>query len=874
MKRYLFISALVAFAALAFSCTKEELGPDVLSSGDTGRESGRVTGEVPVDHSVAPGTVIVRFSEETMQAIEPDLLEGKVVTRSMELNQAVDEYDIVSMERVFGDGGIYEERARREGLHQWYRIKYRGDAPVAGAVLAFASMKGVVSAEPERRIRVDAFNDKYFSQQTDLVSGGSKFDINVQPVWDHYTTGDPSVIVSVVDEGVDLDHADLASNCIPGGKGGSRNFAENNYKVDAMSHGTHVAGTIAAVSNNGIGVAGIAGGDYKKGKPGVRIMSCQFFGKNGYNGSAAEAIRYSADNGAIISQNSWGYNYDWDNDGRLNKEEMEAALAATIDGAMKAAVDYFIKYAGCDAEGNQKPDSPMKGGIVIFAAGNENIANGAPANYEKILAVGSVELSGYKADYSNYGDWVDICAPGSGILSTLPGDSYGNQSGTSMACPHVSGVAALVVSYCGGPGFTPDMLWDKLVGGANPRIYAKNIGPMVDALGAVTYGEGSTPEKIESYTAAPQSNNIDFTWKVSDGGDGQPAYGATLFASKDRAALENLNPAKPGEGVFSADVETSGLKTGDEAKGRISGLDFETLYYVTIAPHSYLLSYGEASEIKQVTTQTNNPPVISCDYSGDLSFGAFQTVVIPINVSDPDGHAVTVEYTPGSAADVWGTDLYGSYVVNLNCLVADPGTYTARIKATDSYGKSVSYDLTYTIRENQVPVIVKEMEDKLLTVTGESFKLEMGEFFTDADGEPLTYDVKLSNPSVLHTNRTGNTLVCTALQYGLTEVTISAVDARKASALMTFLVLVRDASVETVEYPNPVKTTLYISTGISEENIPIAVYSQTGARMYEGSQPASAFKPAQVDFSTFAPGSYSLVYTYGSKEYRKTIIKK
>jgi hypothetical protein len=105
-------------------------------------------------------------------------------------------------------------------------------------------------------------------------------------------------------------------------------------------------------------------------------------------------------------------------------------------------------------------------------------------------------------------------------------------------------------------------------------------------------------------------------------------------------------------------------------------------------------------------------------------------------------------------------------------------------------------------------------------------------------------------------------------------VTISAVDARKASALMTFLVLVRDASVETVEYPNPVKTTLYISTGISEENIPIAVYSQTGARMYEGSQPASAFKPAQVDFSTFAPGSYSLVYTYGSKEYRKTIIKK
>lgn len=874
MKRFLFISALAAAVTLAFSCANEELGTEALSSGDAEQQPARIAGEVPFDHSVAPGTVIVRFSDVVMRAIEPDLLEGKVITHSMELNQAVDEYDIISMERVFGDGGIYEERARREGLHQWYRIKYRGDVPVADAVLGFASIKGIESAEPERRIKVDSFNDKYFSQQTDLYSGGSKFDINVQPVWDHYTTGNPSVVVSVVDEGVDLNHADLAANCIPGGKGGSRNFAEGNYRVDPMSHGTHVAGTIAAVSNNGIGVAGIAGGDYQKGQQGARIMSCQFFGAKDYDGSAAEAIRYSADNGAIISQNSWGYTFDWDNDGRLNKEETEAALAAKIDGSMKAAVDYFIKYAGCDAQGNQKPDSPMKGGIVIFAAGNENIANGAPANYEKILAVGSVELSGYKADYSNYGDWVDICAPGSGIMSTLPNDTYGNQSGTSMACPHVSGVAALVVSYCGGPGFTADMLREKLIGGANNKIYAKNIGPLVDALGAITYGENSTPEKIGSYTAEPQSNNIDFTWKVGGSGDGQPAYGATLFASADRSALENLNPAKPGAGVYYADVTTADAAIGDTASGRISGLDFKTKYYVTIAPHSYLLSYGETSEIKQVTTLDNNPPVISCDYAGTLSFGAYQTVVLPMTVSDPDGHDVDVEYTPGSAADVWGTDLYGAYVVNINCLAADPGTYTAKIKATDSYGKSASYNLTYTVKENQAPVAIKGMEDKLLTMTGESFRLEMGDFFSDADEEPLTYDVKISNPSVLHTNRTDNTLICTALQYGLTEVTISAVDAKKASASMTFMVLVRDASVETVEYPNPVKTILYISTGISEENIPIKVYSQTGAQMYDGTQAASAFRPAQVDFGTFAPGSYLLVYTYGSKEYRKTIIKK
>ena len=152
-------------------------------------------------------------------------------------------------------------------------------------------------------------------------------------------------------------------------------------------------------------------------------------------------------------------------------------------------MDYFIKYAGCDNLGEQLASSPMKGGIVIFAAGNNGLENGAPANYDKVIAVGAITSDGARASYSNYGDFVDLCAPGSVIYSSIGGSRYSNMNGTSMACPHVSGVAALLVSQFGGKGFTAGMLKEKLLQGADYEAVAgKQIGSLVDAYGAFMYG--------------------------------------------------------------------------------------------------------------------------------------------------------------------------------------------------------------------------------------------------------------------------------------------------------------------------------------------------------------------------------------------------
>ena len=158
-----------------------------------------------------------------------------------------------------------------------------------------------------------------------------------------------------MDGGVQVDHPDLVDNIwvnegeIPGngidddGNGyiddiNGYNFMYDSGKLTPMKHATHVAGIIAASGNNGKGIAGIAGGNGTAGS-GVKLMSTQVLGATSSNNTAA-AIKYGADNGAVISQNSWGYN-------------TTTTSVSYIDPADKAAIDYFIKYAGCDNDGNQ-----------------------------------------------------------------------------------------------------------------------------------------------------------------------------------------------------------------------------------------------------------------------------------------------------------------------------------------------------------------------------------------------------------------------------------------------------------------------------------------------------------------------------------------
>jgi len=821
------------------------------------------------------GHIIVEFSDEMLELIGAELTEGKVITKSMGVNSLVDELGITSIKPVFDIDPRFVERSKKAGLHRFYYVSFDESTVTTKAASDFLELDGILSAEPENKVKINDFNDPKLSSQWHYINDEG-IDINVKPVWDNYTTGSPDITVAVIDAGVDLSHEDLAANCIAAGSGGSKNFAKGTYSIDADDHGTHVAGTIAAVNNNGKGVCGIAGGNAAKKQGGVKIMSCEILADDSSNNSAdADAFRWACDNGALIAQNSWGYDYDTNNDGKITGDELTRAKAGKISSSLKAAVDYFITYAGCDSDGNQKSDSPMKGGIVFFAAGNNAIEYGAPANYEKVMAVGAVDKNGYKASFSNYGDWVDICAPGVSIMSTTADNSYGTLQGTSMACPHVSGVAALVIAYCGGQNFTNEMLWNRLIEGANASAVSSgvNIGPLVDAMGAISYG-ASAPDNVTSFTAEGQSNNINFTWNLTGDDEGTQAYGAMLYAAKEKSLLEKMTPSKPGDGIYTANVITVDSSVGDEVSGTIAGLEFDTSYYVTIVPYTYSGVYGSVGAIKTATTGANNPPVIELNYEGDLTFKAYQTAQLPLSIYDPDGHDIEVSYKNGSKADSLGLDLSNNYLVYINAPKADAGSYTAEITATDSYGASTTYKLAYTIKENQPPIKIKDLDNRILSAAGQSFTLDMSEYFTDPDDEPLTYSVSIGNTTVLHSNRIDNSVIIAALALGASSLTISATDAKGATTSITCQVLVRDSSIETIVYPNPVKTNLYISTGLEEQDTKIKIFSATGAKVYEGTQTTSAFNPATIDLSKCAPGRYFLKYSYGSKDYEQTIVKK
>lgn len=346
-------------------------------------------------------------------------------------------------------------RHKAWAFQRWYSIQLPKKVSVKAAIKQFKALSAFIETAEPSYVRTlyegsdpgliwavgdSAYNKQWHynhtAQEGATSPEGTDADIDLPEAW-QLETGKPNVIVAVMDGGVDTSHPDLRQNLWIGSNGErfGYNWYANSNLLQASSHATHVCGTIGAVNNNGIGVSGIAGGDGTAGS-GVRIMSMQIFSSSSvYAGdeATANAFVYSADHGAAISQNSWG--------------------GGAFSVLVTDAIDYFIMNGG---------GKVLNGGLVVSSAGNAgNDVENFPGNYPPVISVAATNYDDKKSSYSSYGSWVDIAAPGGetsisirkGILSTLPVTNipnYGWLQGTSMACPHVSGVAALCVSKAQG----------------------------------------------------------------------------------------------------------------------------------------------------------------------------------------------------------------------------------------------------------------------------------------------------------------------------------------------------------------------------------------------------------------------------------------
>lgn len=510
MKRFLLHTILFAGALFTVACNTT-ISDEVLES--------------PTERPFAEDVLLVKFTPDVAELIAREgATRGGVATRSG--NRAVDNVmeaiDCYKIERVFPIDPRTEQRTREEGLHLWHVVYFDARHSIEEAAHRFSQLGEVCridlnhtvkrayngKATPLSKERVEAMsrnatrlatmNDPLLGEQWNLINNGDLFckggvvksvkdaDVQCAEAWER-STGDESVIVAVLDEGVFIEHPDLKDNIWTNedeiyrsnedndlnGYIGDRhgyNFVHNSGIIISddyydSGHGTHVAGVISAVNNNGEGIASIAGGNGAG--DGVKIMVCQIFSGNYATSilSTVRAIKYAADNGAVVLQCSWGYVssraniVDWGEAGFGTLEEWIAGSPLE-----REALEYFTHRAG-------SANGPIEGGIAVFAGGNESAAMaGFPGAADEYVSVAATAADFTPAVYTNYGPGTTISAPGGDqdyyydyidethnygevgcILSTLPfhisESGYGFMEGTSMACPHVSAVVALGISY-------------------------------------------------------------------------------------------------------------------------------------------------------------------------------------------------------------------------------------------------------------------------------------------------------------------------------------------------------------------------------------------------------------------------------------------
>jgi len=634
-------------------------------------------------------TIIIKFRET------PSSKSNNEIMLTNKLLQTLSNAGLLSSKSLFGSSSS----DRETGLGNISIIKYSSEIDPQILASKISRLEGVEWAEPKYVYRVEYIpDDPSYSSQYALVK------IKAPEAW-NITAGDTSIVIAIIDSGVDWDHPDLSANIwmnwdeISGNGidddlngfvddvrgwdfGGLSGTPDNNPMEDRPDHGTHVAGDASAVTDNSIGVASIG---FKSKIMAVKTSRDDFRSLSGspYIVYGYEGIKYAADNGAKIINCSWG------------------------GGGYSLLGQEVINYA------------TLLGALVVAAAGNDNSPEPHyPSSYNNVLSAAATDEGDFKASFSNYGSGVDVSAPGVSIYSTWQNDAYTYGAGTSFSSPIVAGLAALAKSRF--PLFTPNQIAEQI------RINCDDINSInpgfVNQLGRGRVNAFNSLNNLNSISARA----IDV--KFSDDLPGGNGDGVLLAGEIIRVKCKFVNYLGPTSnlGVYlESSNNYSTVQNGIFNAGALATLDTFTnnssVYTFQISPsvpQNFVLTFnlnyldGSYQDFQTISvivnptyaTQTGNDVALTITSKGTLAFndypnnsqgdgfkyldsqnhlfeGALMLATSSAQVSDcargSSGSTQNTDFTtiqpfvlksPGSFADVEG-----------NCIIIDDGAGVNKI---------------------------------------------------------------------------------------------------------------------------------------------------------------------------------------------------
>ncbi len=588
-----------------------------------------------------------------------------------------------------------------------------------------------------RQIDVTVPTDPYYNQLWGMNS------IDAPEAWT-ITTGSSSVVVAVIDTGVDYTHVDLAANIWtnPGEIAGNgidddhNGFVDDVYGYDFVnndgdpmddhSHGTHVSGTIAAMANNGVGVAGVNWSS--------SIMALKFLDGNG-SGYLSDAVR--AINYATMMRNQYGVNVCV-----TNNSWGGGGYSTSMYNAIQASNNADILFVA--AAGN--------------SGSNNDFSPQYPANYScsNVVSVAAITSSGQLASFSSYGvTTVDLAAPGVSIYSTVPGNRYASYSGTSMATPHVAGVAALAFALA--PDASVAEVRDAILGGTEPSaaLSGKTVtGGTLNAYNTLQLLDAQPPQGpvIGSLSVSPNPATLGATVALVAGGLADATGTITgVYVSWDinnNGQYDAEDPAVGGTTTIVGNEATITLDTNRFGEGThrlfAAALDSNSHWsalattFLTVDDHGDSAASATAVGVPSSTAAT-------LGVIGDIDWFKFQAVSgksysLTTQLDTLDDSVLYLFDRDGVSWLAYNDDVSygdGDLSSRIGWTAPASGTYYLAVAAYEDY-YSGTYSLNVQI-DNSAPVLAA-IGDRTMSHTETTLAVPISA--SDADGDPLSYSAQ------------------------------------------------------------------------------------------------------------------------------------